>query len=718
MGTAVTNIRKVALTVLSGVTTSRVADGPGDPRDERRPRALGFRRRSGRPEPATPRLATTALLVTLVLFGGCGVGTVGATGFAFATIMRDLPRAADLSAKPMSQVTRLYDRTGTQLIYEFYDERRIFVPITEVAPVMVKATLAAEDVNFYAHPGFDVRGIARAILNDLMRRRSGGGGTVGGSTITQQIVKRVLLTDEQTYTRKLRELVLAVQVERIYSKDEVLELYLNQVFYGNQSYGIEAAAQSYFGKRASDLDLAEASILAGLVQAPSEYDPARNPRAALARQDEVLDVMVRHGLATQLEADAARTEAGRFEYQRLQSRIIVPHFSFFAREQLVRRVDPEALRQGLRVVTTIDLGMQDTAQGIVTRRVEALRRQQVNNGALVAIDPRTGEILAMVGSADFEDPKIDGQVNVATSLRQPGSSFKPIAWAALFASRKFVPSSTVLDEELIRPDPGSPTGKYQPTNYDGKFHGTVSLRSALANSYNIPAILVQETIGTKELVRVARALGVTTPLPEVQSLVLGAGTVRLLDMTGAYATLANNGSRRDPTPFLQITDASGRVLYDSSTAPATEAIPADAAYMVTSILSDNRARYPLFGTVLDLSGGRLAAVKTGTTNDYKDSLTIGYVPSLAVGAWVGNTDARPMLQVAGSLGAGSIWKEAMDSFLKGRPNQTFPQPSGVIRANVCGATDLAFAGAPAPQCGIAGAGPVRTPKPTPALPPS
>ena len=706
------------MTTVRATEAQRPTHASEDLRDSRRPRTLAIRRRAGRPEPSTPRFASIALLASLLLFGGCGAGTVGATSFAYAAIMRDLPRAADLSARPMSQVTRLYDRTGTQLLYEFYDERRIFVPLAEVAPVMRKATLAAEDVNFYTHPGFDIRGIARAILNDLMRRRTGGGGAVGGSTITQQIVKRVLLSDEQTYTRKLRELVLAVQVERLYAKDEVLELYLNQVFYGNQSYGIEAAALSYFGKHASELTLAEATILAGLVQAPSEYDPARNPRAALARQDEVLDVMVRHGMATRGEADAARAEAERFEYQRLQSRMMVPHFSFFARDELARRVDPEALRRGLRVITTIDLGMQDTAQGIVTRRVEALRKQQVNNGALVAIDPRTGEILAMVGSANFDDPAIDGQVNVATAMRQPGSSFKPLAWAGLFATRKYVPSTTVLDEELTRPDSGSPTGKYHPMNYDGKFHGTVTLRSALANSYNIPAVLVQETIGTKELIRIAQALGVRTALPEVQSLVLGAGTVRLLDMTGAYATLANAGVRREPTPFLQITDSSGRVLYDAATAPTTEAISPDTAYMVTSILSDNRARYPMFGTVLDLSGGRLGAVKTGTTNDYRDSLTIGYVPSLVVGAWVGNTDARPMQQVAGSLGAGTIWKEAMEAFLKGHPNEPFSQPAGVVRATVCGANDLAFAGAPAPQCGIAGAGPVRTPRPTPILPPA
>ena len=657
-----------------------------------------------------------ALVSSLVLLGGCGAGAVGAVGLAYASIIRDLPSAADLSARPMAQVTRLYDRTGAHLLHEFYEERRIWVPLGEIAPVMLQATLAAEDVNFYTHAGFDIRGLARAVINDLTRRRTTGT-AIGGSTITQQIVKRVLLTDEQTYTRKIREIVLAVQVERLYSKDEVLELYLNQVFYGNQSYGIEAAAQSYFGKAARDLDLAEASILAGLVQAPSEYDPVRNPRAAMDRQDEVLAVMVRYGMATGEAAESARIEAEGFEYRRLQTRILAPHFAWFAREQLTHRVNPELLRGGLRVITTIDLGMQDLAQAIVAKRVAALRNQRVNNGSLVAIDPRSGEILAMVGSADFSDPTIDGQVNVSTSSRQPGSSFKPLAWAALFSTRKYVPSTTVIDEEITRPDIGSPSGTYRPVNYDGKFHGTVTLRSALANSYNIPALLVQETIGTKELIRVARVLGVSTPLPEVQSLVLGAGTVRLLDMTSAYATLANGGMRLEPSPFLQIADSTGRVVFDNAQAHGSRAVPADAAFMVTSILSDNRMRFQVFGTALDLANGRPAAVKTGTTNDFKDSLTIGYVPSLAVGAWVGNTDARPMLQVGGSTGAGAIWKEAMDSFLKGRPAEPFAAPEGVTVRLVCGATDLAFSDASTPQCGIAGAGPVRTPRPTPDLPP-
>ncbi|NDF53378.1 MAG: hypothetical protein EB145_04220 [Proteobacteria bacterium] len=268
------------------------------------------------------------------------------------------------------------------------------------------------------------------------------------------------------------------------------------------------------------------------------------------------------------------------------------------------------------------------------------------------------------------------------------------------------------------PDASAPSGIYRPVNYDGKFHGTVTLRSALANSYNIPALLVQETIGTKELVRVARALGIVTPLPEVGSLVLGAGSVRLLDMVGAYAAFANDGIRVDPTPFLRISSKSGTVIWDATEVRGERVLPSEAAYMVTSILSENRARYPMFGTVLDLAGGRTAAVKTGTTNDYKDSLTIGYTPSLVVGVWVGNTDSKPMLQVAGSLGAGGIWKEFMDTWLKGRPQETFPMPATVRTGMVCGVPELLYLDAPPPQCGIAGAGPVRTPRPTPDLPPA
>ena len=685
-------------------------------------RALVHRRLNRTPPPGY-RLLMALAAMAVFSFAGCSTAVVGGVGAGFALITRDLPNPSELSSRPLAQVTQLYDRTGTQLLYEFYEERRIAIPLKDVAPVMIQATLAAEDVNFYQHPGFDIRGLARALLNEL---HSSGEHTIGGSTITQQLVKRTFLTDEKSYVRKLKELILAVQVEQSYSKDQILEMYLNQVFYGNQSYGVEAAALSYFGKHARDLNLAEASLLAGLVQAPSEYDPLINSKAALRRQAEVLDVMVRYGMITPEDAAVASEQASHFTYRQQPTTLRAPHFAFYVKEQLQQQVNPQVLRNGLKVITTLDLGMQDTAQEIVARRVRQLAPQHVNNGSLVAINPRTGEILAMVGSADYFNQAIDGQVNVATALRQPGSSFKAFTYTTAFATKKYVPATTVIDQPISRPDPGSKTGVYRPVNYDGKFHGAVSLRSALDNSYNIPAVLVQEAVGgAAPVIKTARAMGITTDLPEVMSLTLGAGSVRLLDMASAYGVLANGGVRVPPTPFLKIEDSQGHTIYEL-TPKGEPVVEPQVAYMMSDVLSDNPSRYPMFGTVLDLAGGRTAAVKTGTTNDYKDSLTIGYTPSLVTGVWVGNTDNSPMYQVAGSLGAGYIWKEFMDTVLKGKPNEKFDIPAGVVRTRVCGYIDLMITGT-TPSCslGPAAAAPQNVlpqatlppPRPTPVLPP-
>ncbi len=665
-----------------------------------KPRPL-VHRRLHRAPPRRAHLVLLAMAMVLAVWaGGCGAALVGGIGTAYAayaTLTKDLPDPARLTSLPMPQVTRLYDRTGTQLLYEFYDERRIVVPLKDVAPVMIEATLAAEDVNFYQHPGFDLRGLARAALTDLMR----GEVVQGGSTITQQLVKRLFLTSERSFTRKLKELILAIQVERRYSKDQILEMYLNEVYYGNQAYGVEAAAQAYFGKHASELDLAEATLLAGMVQAPSDYNPIDHPDAALQRQAEVLEVMVRYGMITPEEAEAARQEAAGFTYHPLETVLRAPHFSLYVKQLLQQQVNPEVLRNGLNVITTLDLDLQERAQAIVRRRVDEIRWQHVNNGALVALDPRTGEILAMVGSYDYNDKAIDGQVNVALAPRQPGSSFKAFTYTTAFATGKYVPATTVIDQPLIWPDIGSPGGYYRPVNYDGRWHGTLTLRQALANSLNIPALLVQRAVGTKEIITTAHAMGITTDLPEVMSLTLGAGTVRLLDMASAYGVLANGGVRVPPTPFLQITDRQGRELYRLETErPQSQRVVApEVAYLLTDVLSDNNARRMEFGTVLDLAGGRIAAVKTGTTNDYRDSWTIGYTPSLVVGVWVGNTDNSPMLQVAGSLGAGYIWKDFMNSTLAGRPIERFTPPPGVERGRICGQTDVFIKGT-SPVCAL------------------
>jgi 1A family penicillin-binding protein len=633
-------------------------------------------------------IALALLNLAVLLVVGCGAtlvgGGVGAV-YAYRHLTEDLASPEELASQPLLQVTQLYDRTGQHLLYEFYDERRIAVPLGDVSPAMVQATLAIEDANFFQHRGYDPRSIVRAAAANL---RSGE--TVSGaSTITQQLVKRMLLSDERTFVRKLREVILAMRVEALYSKEHILEMYLNQVYYGNQAYGVEAASLGYFGKRARELDLAEASLLAGLVQLPSRYDPVTNRDVALRRQAQVLEAMLRHGMVTPEEAEAAAARAATFTFQLGQTTIRAPHFSFYVKEQLLRSFGPDAVKQGLKVITTLDLAMQERAQEIVRRRVDEIRWQQVNNGALVALNPKTGEILAMVGSYDYHNREIDGEVNVALALRQPGSSFKPFTYAAAFATRRIYPASTVVDEPLSRPDPSSPTGFYRPVNYDGSWRGEVTVRSALANSYNIPALLIQDAIGTRAVVDVARKAGVKADLPEVPSLTLGAGTVRLLDMTAAYGVFANDGVRVDTTPFLQVSTLDGQVVYEFTEPERDREIWPEVAYMINDILSDAGARRPAFGSVLDLAGGRTAAVKTGTTNDYKDSWTIGYTPSLVAGVWVGNTDNSPMMRVAGSLGAGYIWKDFMDATLAGRPNERFPVPPRIVRAPLCAESDQA-----------------------------
>ncbi|HEU5317856.1 MAG TPA: PBP1A family penicillin-binding protein, partial [Chloroflexota bacterium] len=644
------------------------------------PQRLIIHRRVSRYAKRPPRLrrrprgaiALILLSVNLFLFTtmGCTTALVGggvAAAHAYTQVTRDLPDPDSIGSQPVPQVTQLYDRTGQHLLYEFYEERRINVPLRDVTPIMQQATLAIEDAKFYEHRGFDPLSILRAAWLNYRHQDT----VSGASTITQQLVKRMLLSDEQTYIRKLREIVLASRVEMLYPKDTILEMYLNQVYYGNQAYGVEAAALSYFGKSARDLDLAEASLLAGLVQAPSLYDPVRNPNAAFDRQQQVLEQMVKHGWATAEDAAAAAERTRSMTYRMQESNIRYPHFSFFAKDKLLEKFGPDQVRLGLKVITTLDVDMQERAEEIVRRRIDEIRWQKVNNGSLVAIDHRTGEVLALVGSYDFYDEAIDGRVNVATAPRQPGSSFKPFTYATAFATRRFFPGSQVVDEPISMRDFGSPGGFYRPLNYDLRWHGTITLRGALANSYNIPAVLLQDAVGTQNVITTARKLGISTELPAVPSLTLGAGTVKLLEMTGAYGVFANQGQRLDTTPFLSVTDQEGRTLYQLQPDPDREIWP-ETAFLITDVLSDRNARRPAFGNVLDLAANRTAAVKTGTTNDYKDSWTIGYTPSLVVGVWVGNTDNSPMLQVAGSLGAGYIWKDFIDQTFAGQPDEKFP----------------------------------------------
>lgn len=621
-----------------------------------------------------------SVVVFLAVAGFAATGAGAAFAYARETIFSDLPDASKLGARPLAQVTQIYDRTGEVLLHEFFEERRVNVPLHAVSPHVIKAVVAFEDANFYSHRGFDPRGILRAFIRDITGTTES---LQGASTITQQLVRDTFLTQEQTLTRKLREVAVAIQVETQFSKNEILQMYLNRMYFGNQAYGIEAAALSYFGKHAKDLNLAEAAVIIGLLPAPSEYSPVVNPSLAFRQQASVLDNMVRYGMISPSEAEDAKEQGREMTYRAPRVSIQHPHFVFYVREVLKRTFDPEDLRRGLKVITSLDLDLQASAEAAVRKRVDELTERDVNNGSLVALRPETGEILAMVGSYDFYNVDIDGQVNVALASRQPGSAFKPFTYATALASGKWTPASLIHDRaieyELPASDPDEQ--QFKPRNYDDKWHGYLTLREALANSHNIPAVILLDRVGAGRVVQTARSMGITTPLPPVLSLTLGSGGVRLLEMTRAYAVFANNGLYYDTSPILRITDQDDRPIWEHKPRGKPVLMP-EVAFMLTDILADERTRRAMFGTLLDV--GVPAAVKTGTTNDFRDSWTVGYTPDLVVGAWVGNTDNSEMRRVPGSQGAGVIWRDFMRDVTKDQRPQRFIPPPGLVQSAVCG----------------------------------
>ncbi len=650
--------------------------------------------------PESPRrpLAWT-LVAALLLLGALGVVLV-AVGvdlgiMLYRALASDLPSVAALPERPVFKTTQLFDRHGT-LLYEIFDQeagKRTVVPLSEIPPHLIAATIATEDAGFFSNPGIEPRGILRAAWANLLAGRP----VAGGSTISQQLVKNVLLPPEERYelslSRKLREALLAFQLSRTYSKEQILEMYLNEIYYGNLAYGVEAAARTYFAKPVHELTLAEAAMLAGLPQAPAVYDPFKNPQAAKARQSEVLDLMVKHGLLDPETAAAAKAEPLR--YATPGTEIRAPHFVMYVRDLLAERYGQRALFQaGFRVYTTLDLGLQQLAEEVVSRQLETLARQDARNAGLVALDPRTGEILAMVGSPDFYDPTIDGQVNATLAERQPGSAIKPLVYLAAF-QRGFGPATVVLDQRTRFPD--GPGRFYTPDNFDRRFRGPVTLRQALGNSLNIPAVKVLQFAGLRETVRLARTLGLTSlaeDRPYGLSFTLGGVEVKLLELAGAYAALANGGRVVPVDPILRIEDSTGQVVYERPPAPAEPQIDPRLAFLITDILADNDARRETFGANSPLRLSRPAAVKTGSTDDYRDSWTIGYTPSLLAGVWVGNSDGRPMRAVLGSSGAGQIWHEFMERALAGQPAEPFIPPEGLIRGTVCADTGYL----PGPGC--------------------
>lgn len=592
------------------------------------------------------------------------------------TLASVLPALGSKSKILNNESTGLVLLDNSRKPFYTFDHKNIsYIPLSSIPKYVQGAAIATEDKNFYTNPGFSITGIIRAALTDLTHGRI----VEGGSTITQELVKNALLTPQQTFLRKYQELVLAALITQRYSKDDILEMYLNSVYFGEGAFGIQSAAQTYFAENASQLTLAQSALLLGLIPAPSAYSPlSNNPQIAKEHQKLVLDEMVQSGYVSRQQATQAENEVLAYNPTKpSQQALIAPHFALMVRDQLFKKYGEEnVIRSGLTVKTTLDRTWQVYAQHVVQNQIANLAGDSVTNGAAVAIDPTNGEIKVMVGSHNWDDPT-NGQVNMALSPRQPGSSFKPIIYATAISERLITPATILEDVPTTFP------GNYKPHDYDYKFRGPVTVRRALANSLNIPAVEVMQKVGVDQGVSEAQNFGITTlksPSDYGLSFVLGAANVPLLELTNVYAMFANQGVYNSPTAILQIKDKNGNTLYTYSTSPQPVLDPG-VAFLISSILSDDRARAEEFGNLLTIN--RTAAVKTGTTNDFRDSLTLGYTPTIAVGAWVGNNNNAPMNNVAGSLGAAPIWKSLMEDFLAATPNQTFTPPSDVIQASVC-----------------------------------
>lgn len=594
-----------------------------------------------------------------------------------------LPNPQLLTRRDLEVTTKIFDRNGV-LLYEIYtDQNRTPLPLAQIPKFMQEATIAIEDKNFYQHPGFSVTGIMRATRETMLKKN-----VQGGSTITQQLIKSALLSPEQRITRKVKEIILAFWTERIYNKNQILEMYLNQVPYGGTAWGIEAASQTYFGTSVAKLNLAQIAILAGLPAAPTEYSPfGSHPEKAFERQKEVLRRMTEDRYITREQEQEALATPIQFATPRVPIR--APHFVMYVKEFLEKRYGPRLVEQGgLRITTSLDITMQEKAENVVRTQIDALAGLRVGNGAALVTNPKTGEIFAMVGSKNYFDTTQDGNVNVTTSLRQPGSSIKVVNYAAALenavpAGRQGFTAATILDDSpVIYQMPGS--SPYAPVNYDGKFHGLVPLRYALANSYNIPAVKTLARIGVPTMVEKGRAMGIeswTDPNRFGLSLTLGGGDVTMLDMARVFGTLANGGYRVDLRPILEITDYTGHVLENNTPKPGIRAVKPEVAWIISNILSDNTARMAAFGPNSNLViPGKTVSVKTGTTDSKRDNWTVGYTTTLLTAVWVGNNNNSPMdpFLTTGITGAAPIWHDIMMELLKDKSDEVPVKPDTVI----------------------------------------
>ena len=643
-------------------------------------------------------LLNLALVGTAIFLLGLALLAAG-----YIAIAAQLPSPDDLRTRqPNFASSRIYDRNGG-LIHEIIDPsagKRTYVPISQISRDLQLATVATEDRNFYTHVGFDPIALARAFYYVLQE----GEVVSGASTIPQQVARNILLGPEaatqRTVTRKIKEIILATEIVRRYSREEILEIYVNNNNYGNLAYGVDAAARTYFGTSAAGLTLAQASFLAGLPQAPAVYDPLRGGRdAALKRHKDVLSLMVEDGFITPEQAGAAAAEMEAYVFTPVfTDRIPAAHFVVYVTQWLEAELGTAALYTGagLRIHTTLDPRLQQIAEEEVSNGIQALEGRNASNGALIAIEPASGHILAMVGSKDFYDAELGGQVNVTLRCRQPGSAIKPLTYLAAF-EKGWTPATVIWDLPVSYTDTAG--NVYEPVNYDGKFRGPTSVRTALANSLNVPAVKALEYITVDGLLDISARLGATSLVtPQLEcpdypydtrpyyglALTLGGGEVKPLELTNAYAALANGGLYMDPTPILWVEDSSGQVLIDHRQPQGKQVVQSELAYLITHILSDTQARCLVFAcpSLLQLPD-RPVAAKTGSTNDNRDAWTVGYTPDIAAGVWVGNNDNSEMDNVAGSSGAAPIWNAFMRRAHEGMAVRNFPRPAGVTEREIC-----------------------------------
>lgn len=656
------------------------------------------RSRYNRLSPAEQKLRRVKLIRILAIgaFAGAILMVVGFFS-AFAWFSRDLPKPGEVVRREGFS-TKIYDRNG-KLLYDLFDtERRTPITISQVPEHLKQATIAVEDKDFYKHSGFDMMTILRIPYNAIFRQR-----VVGGSTLTQQLVKNALLTSDRSLfggpIRKFKELVLSLQIERTFTKDQILEMYFNEAPYGGTAWGVGTAAEIYFNKPVSDLTLTEAAILAGLPQRPSAYSPynGKNDENGeplwKGRTTAVLRRMKEDGYITDLAYEDSISQLSTIQFQRGSVEIKAPHFVFYVRDKLIEMYGEElAETGGFKVTTTLDLDVQNEAQKIVAEEIDKVKDFNITNGAVMVTDPRTGEIISMVGSKDYFSTDIDGQFNVAVDgLRQPGSSIKPVTYLAMF-QRGYTPASMLMDVETIfTTSDKDPQPPYKPRNYDGKFRGPVSLRNSLGSSLNIPAVKSMGIVGVDNFLALTEAMGfpTLTPTPENLkryglALTLGGGEVHLIDTVSAYSAFANGGARVEPVSIMKVEDQSGRVLFEHRQVPGQQVIKPEEAFLINSILSDNNARLMAFGANSQLNTRKPIAVKTGTTNEQKDNWTIGWSQEIMVGVWVGNNNNSSMTRVAsGITGASPIWRRIIDYALeKGYKAPAWVKPENVEEVEV------------------------------------